>query len=80
MGPRDFIDSGNHNETESGFQSAYFLLSQQPWNSLWFSELGFIAEAVLHIPSVNFFYLLKLTGNFMRNILLNPWIIVGGEL
>ena len=55
MGPRDFIDSGNHNETESRFQSEYFLLSQQPWNSLWFSELRFIAEAVLHIPSVNFF-------------------------
>ena len=55
LGPRNCVGAVNGSESEEFFQRKYLSLSERPWDSLWFSELQFFAEGLLHVPSVYLF-------------------------
>ena len=52
LGPGAGVAADNRTYGERALQSSYLDLLSRPWNSLWCSELQFIAQALLQVPSV----------------------------
>ena len=52
LGPGALVAADNRTDVERLLRSSYLELLSRPWNSWWCSELTFIAQALLQVPSV----------------------------